>query len=540
MTDELWPDYDVVVVGGGAAGLSGAMTLARSRRSVAVIDAGSPRNAPAAAVHGLLGRDGISPAELLETGRAEVRRYGGQVVAGEVTAASRSAGGFTVTLASGQVTGARRLLVTTGLADELPDVPGLRERWGRDVIYCPYCHGWEARDQVIGVLASGPMAVHQAQLFRQLSADVTLFLDTTAALDPDQAGELAARGIKVVPGEVASLETGDDQLVGVRLRDGRAVACQVLVTAPRLVARAGLLATLGLQPTEHPSGAGEHITAGPMGLTRVPGVWVAGNVTDLMAQVGAAAAAGVMAAAAINRDLIAEETRHAVADRARHAAVDPHAVRFTQEFWDERYASRDSLWSGNPNTHLVSEARDLPPGTALDVGSGEGADAIWLAQRGWQVTGVDVSAVALERAAGHAAQAGGGIADRIQWQHADLINWDGPAARYDLVSAQYMHLPPGARDALFRQLAAAVAPGGTLLIAAHHPSDLQTTMPRPPMPDLFYTADDIAAYLSPDSWEIVTNAAPGRPASDPEGRPVTLHDTVLRARRREPAPPAGS
>jgi thioredoxin reductase/SAM-dependent methyltransferase len=533
MTSAVVDSYEVVVAGGGAAGLSGALTLARARRSVLVIDAGAPRNAPAAAVHGLLGRDGVSPADLLETGRAEVRRYGGRVMTGEVVAASPAPGGFTVTLASGRVVGARRLLVTTGLTDELPGVPGLAQRWGRDVIHCPYCHGWEVRDQVIGVLATGPMAVHQAQLFRQLSADVILFLHTTAALGPDQAEELAARGIKVVPGEVVSLDISDDHLAGVRLWDGRTVACQVLVTAPRMTARAGLLAALGLGPTEHPSGAGEYIAAGPTGLTEVPGVWVAGNVTDLMAQVGAAAAAGVMAAAAINGDLIAEETRLAVAGRARHAAASPDTVRFDQAFWDERYASRDALWSGNPNPYLVSEAGDLPPGTALAGGSGEGADAIWLAQRGWQVTGVDVSAVALERAAGHAAQAGGGIADRIQWQHADLINWDGPAARYDLVSAQYMHLPPGPRDALFRHLAGAVAPGGTLLIAAHHPSDLQTTMPRPQLPGLFYTGDDIATYLDPAGWDIITNAAPGRPATDPEGRPVTLHDTVLRARRRK-------
>jgi thioredoxin reductase len=319
MTDELAQDYDVIVAGGGAAGLSGALTLARSRRSVAVIDAGTPRNAPAEAVHGLLSRDGIRPAELLETGRAEVRGYGGQVVAGEIIAVARAAGGFTVTLADGRSAGARRLLVTTGLADELPGVPGLRQRWGRDVVHCPYCHGWEARDQVIGVLGTGPVAVHQAQLFRQFSADVTLFLHTTAALGPDQAEELAARGIKVVPGEVVSLDISDDHLAGVRLRDGRTVACQVLVTAPRMTARGGLLAALGLKPTEHPSGAGEYIAAGPMGLTEVPGVWVAGNVTDLMAQVGAAAAAGVMAAAAINGDLIAEETRHAVADRAHGA-----------------------------------------------------------------------------------------------------------------------------------------------------------------------------------------------------------------------------
>jgi hypothetical protein len=136
--------------------------LARARRSVLVVDAGAPRNAPATGVHGLLGHDGIRPAELLERGRAEVRGYGGQVVAGEVTTAARDAEGLTVTLADGRSVRGRRLLVTTGLADELPDIPGLRARWGRDVLHCPYCHGWEVRDQAIGVLATGPRAVHQA------------------------------------------------------------------------------------------------------------------------------------------------------------------------------------------------------------------------------------------------------------------------------------------------------------------------------------------------------------------------------------------
>src|SRR5690242_1208583 len=130
--------YDVVVVGGGAAGLNGALMLARARRSVLVVDAGAPRNAPASGVHGLLGREGTPPAELLATGRAEVRGYGGRIEAGEVTAAARTAGGFAVTLADGRRVRAHRLLVTTGLSDVLPDVPGLRERWGRDVLHCPY------------------------------------------------------------------------------------------------------------------------------------------------------------------------------------------------------------------------------------------------------------------------------------------------------------------------------------------------------------------------------------------------------------------
>jgi SAM-dependent methyltransferase len=204
---------------------------------------------------------------------------------------------------------------------------------------------------------------------------------------------------------------------------------------------------------------------------------------------------------------------------------------FGQAFWDERYRTRSALWSGNPNVHLVGEATELSPGTALDVACGEGADAIWLAGRGWQVTGVDVSTVALQRAAGHAAQASDGIAGRIGWVHADLLHWDPGTARYDLVPAQYLHLPDPLRGDLFRRLAASVVPGGTLLIVGHHPSDLHTTMPRPPMPERFFTGEDIVALLDPDAWEVVTDTAAPRQATDPDGHPVTIHDTVLRARR---------
>jgi thioredoxin reductase len=311
--------YDVVVIGGGAAGLSGALMLARSRRSVLVIDGGAPRNAPAAAVHGLLARDGTPPGELLDRGRAEVRGYGGQVTAGQVTAAHRDGDGFTVNLADGRAAQARRLLVATGLTDELPDIPGLRERWGRDVVHCPYCHGWEVRDQAIGVLASGPTAVHQALLFRQLSDDVVLLSHTMPEPAGQDAQQLAARGIRIVPGEVVAVRTAGDRLTGVELADGTVPAKttvltrQVLAVAPRMVARAGFLATLGLKPTVHPRGVGEYIAADPTGMTSVPGVWVAGNVTDLMAQVGGAAAGGAMAGAVINADLVAEDAQQAPA-----------------------------------------------------------------------------------------------------------------------------------------------------------------------------------------------------------------------------------
>jgi thioredoxin reductase len=307
--------YDVVVIGGGAAGLSGALMLARARRSVVVIDAGSPRNAPAAGVHGLLARDGMPPAELLERGRAEVRGYGGEVVSCVVTTVAREDTGFAVTLANSRTMRARRLLVTTGVVDELPDIPGLRARWGRDVVHCPYCHGWEVRDQAIGVLASGPMSVHQALLFRQWSADVTFFSHILPAPSDEQLEQLAARGIRVVAGEVASLRIADDRLAGVQLSDGTVISREVLAVAARMAVRADFLPALGLRATEHPMGIGEHIPADATGRTDVPGVWVAGNVADLVAQVGGAAAAGAGAAAQINADLVAEETRQAVAVR---------------------------------------------------------------------------------------------------------------------------------------------------------------------------------------------------------------------------------
>jgi thioredoxin reductase len=316
MSDQVKDAYDVVVIGGGAAGLNGALQLARSRRSVLVVDAGQQRNRPAPAVHGLLGHDGVPPAELLARGRDEVRRYGGQVVAAEVAAVGGELdAGFTVTLASGRVVRARRLLVASGLVDELPDIPGLRERWGRDVVHCPYCHGWEVRDQPIGVLASGPRSVHQALLFRQLSDDVVYFRQGTE-LDHGAAAQLAARGIRVVDATVSAVVIAGDHLVGVRLTDGSTVPRQALAVAARMTARAGFLADLGLKASEHPGGMGTYLPADPAGRTEVPGVWAAGNVTDLGAQVGAAAAAGALAGAVINADLVEEDTRRAVAAQA--------------------------------------------------------------------------------------------------------------------------------------------------------------------------------------------------------------------------------
>ena len=215
-------------------------------------------------------------------------------------------------------------------------------------------------------------------------------------------------------------------------------------------------------------------------------------------------------------------------------------------FWDERYRSAPALWSGEPNPELVGEVSGLRPGQALDAGCGEGADAVWLARRGWQVTAADLSVVALERAAAHAAQAGADISGRISWQQADLIIWAPDAGRYDLAAMHFVHLPPAGREAAFRHLAAAVAPGGTLLIVAHHPSDLEIPGLRtagpgfpPPGPELFFTGDEIAAAIGADGpagpddpgWRIVLNEARPRQATHPDGRTVTIRDTIFRAER---------
>ncbi len=294
-----------------------------------MIDAGDPRNAPAGHVHNFLTRDGAPPAEIYAAGRGEVARYGGRVEAGRVTALGKDGERFLVQIGSRAVA-ARRLLIATGLRDELPDVPGLAARWGIDVLHCAYCHGWEVAGQRIGVLATGPMAIHQALLFRQLSEHVTLLQHTGPAPAGEQREQLDARRIAVAEGGVERIDADARGLTGARLAGGRRVALDAVIVAPRMTARAELLAPLGLTPAEARIGehvAGTRIEADPTGATAVPGVWVAGNIADIQAQVITSAAAGLTAGAAINIDLVLEETRNAAAARRhRRTGGEPAAL----------------------------------------------------------------------------------------------------------------------------------------------------------------------------------------------------------------------
>src|ERR671939_93465 len=297
---------DVVVIGGGAAGLSAALVLARARRDVLVVDAGEPRNAPATHMHGFLSRDGLPPGELLALGRGEVKHYGGEILAGRVTdLASLDRAGFHVLLDDGQRISPRRLLVATGLRDELPDIPGLRDRWARDVLHCPYCHGHEVRDHRLGVLGGRPGGVRYAQIVRQWTHDLVYFTPP-GTLSTVERSQLAARAIAVIEGTIEQLVIDDDTLRGVQMDDGCVVPRDVLFIPPRFVANNQLVANLGCHVDDG------WVTTDGTGRTSVPGVWAAGNLVDPRAQVITAAGAGSAAAIALNADLTEDDVRDAV------------------------------------------------------------------------------------------------------------------------------------------------------------------------------------------------------------------------------------
>ena len=303
--------YDVVVVGGGAAGLSAALVLGRARRRVAVVDAGHPRNAPATHMQGFLSRDGLPPSELLAIGREEVAAYGVELVAGAVEAVEQ---GFVVVLTDARRLTARRLLVATGAGDELPDLPGIRERWGRDLLHCPYCHGWEVRDEPLGVLGTHPLAVQHALLVRQWSDDVVFFAHGQELAAEDEAA-LAARGVRLERPTVARLVVEDDRLTGVELADGRVIARSAVFVRPGVRPHPdGVLPGLGCELD-----ADGFAVVDRTGATSVPGVWGAGNAVDPRAQVITAAGQGSAAAIAINADLVRDDVEHSL--RSGAAAV---------------------------------------------------------------------------------------------------------------------------------------------------------------------------------------------------------------------------
>lgn len=512
---------DVVVIGGSAAGLAAALQLGRQRRSVIVVDAGDPRNAPAAHMHGYLGHDGISPSGFLEVAREEARSYGVEVVQGRAIDVTRNDdGSFHVALVGGHAIVARRVLAATGLVDELPDIDGVAEHWGGDVIHCPFCHGYEVRDRRIVQIISHEMGLHPAVLFHQLTEQLTLVLHAGVDADHAEVASLRAAGVVVIDGRVARLLDGaDGRVSAVELDDGRRLSADVVVVGPRFRPRVEPFASLGLGVVAHPSGLGDVVETDLFGEAGVAGLYAAGNVTDPGQQVLHAAANGSRVGAMISSSLAAEDLHREV--RASGHEAD----------WDHRYSGAQ-LWSGNPNGTLVAEMAQQTPGEVLDVGAGEGGDAIWFAEQGWAVTANDVSSRALARVAAEAERRG----HQVAILHVDANAWQPFAGRqFDLVSAQYASIPRTPDRRGVDNLLGAVRPGGTLLVVSHDIEPMRrpidtTTHSRPFDAEAFVRVADFVEALegSPD-WLIEVHEHRPRPAGATSSHHVD--DVVLRARR---------
>lgn len=517
---------DVAIIGGSAAGLAAALQLGRQRRSVIVIDAGDPRNAPAAHMHSYLGHEGLPPAELIAIGREEVRSYGGEILAGRAVDVTRLADGrFRIELVGGGAIVARRVVAATGLVDVLPDIEGLAGHWGGDVIHCPFCHGYEVRERRVVQIVTHPMGLHPAGLFRQLTAHLTLVLHDGVATDDPGLDTLRAAGVPIIDTPVRRIITGDDgHVCAVELTNGDRIDVDAVAVGAPFRVRAEPFAALGLTPVPHPTGLGDFIETDPMGETSVPGLYAAGNVTDPSQQVLQAAANGSRVGGMISFSLVSED----IAAAARPLS--------NQADWEHRY-SGDQIWSGNPNGTLVNEIGAAVPGRALDVGAGEGGDAVWLAEHGWAVTASDVSQRALDRIATVASERGLTIA----CHHADANSLDAyPTESFDLVSAQYAAIPRTPDNRGITNLLAAVAPGGTLLVVGHdlepmrRAIDLSVESQRFD-PDAYVRVDDIARAVSnTPGWQIEVHETRPRPAGAASGHHVD--DVVLRARRNGPPP----
>ena len=307
-------EYDVVVVGGGAAGLSAALVLARARRSVAVVDAGSPRNAPAAHMQGFLSRDGMPPRDLLAAGRAEVASYGGTLIDDEVLGIDAIDPGFRVRLAGGSSLTARRVLVATGLRRRGPRHPGRARAVGSRPAALPVL----PRLRGPRPAARRPRRHHRGRSARPAAPAVVRrrhVLPAHLRASPrTSASSWPPGGVRVVDGTVARLVVEDDRLQGVELVDGQVVPRTAVFVRPRLVANSGLLTGLGCELDEN-----GWVVHDPSGRTTVAGVWVAGNAADPRAQVITAAGEGSAAAIALNAELVDEDVeRDLAAHRSSH------------------------------------------------------------------------------------------------------------------------------------------------------------------------------------------------------------------------------
>ncbi|MFV0430261.1 MAG: methyltransferase domain-containing protein, partial [Arachnia sp.] len=454
-------------------------------------------------------------------GRAEAGKYGVEFAEGEITGTEQHADGLLITTADGHARHTRALLVATGVSDELPDIPGLAQRWGTSVLHCPYCHGWEVRDQRLGVLTTSPLGMHQAELIRQWSQAVTVFSAGLGPIEPQVEQRLRSRGLELEPAPVVAIIGEGTAIEAVRLDDGRDVPLAALFTMGEPRPRDGFLAGLDLARTQTPFGS--FIAVDPTGLTSHERIWAVGNVVNPAANVAMSAGAGSAAGAAVNAALVTWDF-----DAAAQPGAWPEVA--PADFWEDRYAGSERVWSGKANPVLADVAGTLAAARALDLGCGEGADAIWLAQNGWQATGIDISPTAIGRAT-QAAEAVGLEPGQARFLAADLAML--PPGAYELISASFLHSPVELpRADILRRATERITPGGHLLITSHASFPPWHTGPHPE--HRFLSADEELEQLrlDPQIWDVVVAEARPRQAVGPNGESATIDDIVVLVRRR--------
>lgn len=501
---------EVVVVGAGFAGLAAAQVLGRAQRDVLVLGSGPTRNAESAHAHNVLTRDGTAPSELLRLGRAEVAALPtvalaeSHVVAVEV----HDAEGLRVRTGDGdgEELGAELVLLATGARDTLPAVPGLAGLWGRRAHSCPFCDGAGYAGRRLLVLADQVKGPHLGALLAGWTGQVRV-VDPAAVEQLDEhGGDVTAR---LLDGEVV---TADGVFVGVT-----PVPRLDCVSGLPLARRGPYLAVDGDGRTTHPR-------------LRAAGdcAWRAGDSMP-GGQVVAAMAAGSRAAFRIVFDRLGVAPPDPPPIETPRTAPDPDDERTTAQFWDDRYGQAERVWSGKPNQRLVDDVGGLTPGTALDLGCGEGADAVWLAEQGWQVVATDVSATALERGARAAAERG--VDARIDWQRHDLAT-SFPEGAFDLVVAAYLLSPVALpRGAILRSAAAAVRRGGQLVILGHRGLP-PWAEPNPAVHFATFEEELATLDLAPLAWAVEVAEEYERLVTAPDGATGTRVDTLLRIRRR--------
>lgn len=486
---------EVVVIGGGPAGLQAALTLGRIHRPTVVLDSGEYRNAAVAASHNTAGSDGASPTTMRNVARADLGRYPlvqvRDVLAQSVDVAP---GGFVVTTDDGPIS-TRAVVLATGVVDELPAIPGLDEAWGREAANCPFCHAHEAAGRHIGILA-GRGTVHFVDQLTPIAGELTVFgngQDVPDMLAP------------VEPAAIQRIVRTDGRL-RLELEGRNAEVDALFLTAP-LRQRAPFVHDLGLALAD----TGE-VIVDDAGRTSIPGIYAAGDMARRDGQPWApgtvlkSAASGQAAAIACHGDLL----------RTPRPDTDP-------QFWQRRYSANEAGWSGQPNPMLVEAARGLKVGSALDVGCGEGADAIWLAEQGWRVTGIDVAPAGLQRAQDEARSRG----VDVSWVAGDL---EATSGQFDLVTCAFVHPNRGERLEFWRALGERVAPGGHLVVLVHDYRDLGS-IARPPYRDFFARPSEIAGALA-GAFDLVTGQVQPLERPCPDGGSITVHDGLAVLRKR--------